>query len=126
MTSNKWHVLIVEDDEDGQEVVATLLRHLNISLDIAGNAAEAEQFLFHSNTNYNAAIIDLALPDKDGWQILSEILSHPKTANVPCIAVTAYHTSKLREDAIMAGFNAYFPKPIDGTGFMRQLETILQ
>jgi CheY-like chemotaxis protein len=126
MAPNKWHVLIVEDDEDGQEVVATLLRHLNISLDIAGNAAEAEQLLFHSNNSYNAAIIDLALPDKDGWQILSEILSHTKTADLPCIAVTAYHTSKLREDAIMAGFSAYFPKPIDGTGFMRQLETILQ
>lgn len=126
MTPNSWHVLIVEDDEDGQEVVATLLRHLNISLDIAANAAEAEQFLFQSGNTYSAAIIDLALPDKDGWQILSEILSNPKTANVPCVAVTAYHTSKLREDAIMAGFNAYFPKPIDGTGFMRQLERILQ
>jgi CheY-like chemotaxis protein len=126
MTSHKWHVLIVEDDEDGQEVVATLLRHLNISLDIAANAAEAERFLFQSNNSYNAAIIDLALPDKDGWQILSEILANPSTANIPCIAVTAFHTSKLREDAIMAGFNAYFPKPIDGTGFMRQLEVILQ
>ena len=126
MATNKWHVLVVEDDADGQEVVATLLRHLNISLDIASNAAEAEQFLFQSGAVYSAAIIDFALPDKDGWQILSEILADPRTANLPCIAVTAYHTSKLREDAILAGFKAYFPKPIDGTGFLRQLESILK
>src|SRR5262245_35619267 len=125
MANNKWHVLVVEDDADGQEVVATLLRHLNISLDIASDASEAERFLFQSDRTYSAAIIDLALPDKDGWEILSEVLADPRTANVPCIAVTAYHTSKLREDAIIAGFKAYFPKPIDGTGFMRQLESIL-
>ena len=66
MANSKWHVLVVEDDADGQEVVATLLRHLNISLDMASDAAEAEQFLFHSDNTYSAAIIDLALPDKDG------------------------------------------------------------
>ncbi len=125
MANHNWQVLVVEDDADGQEVVATLLRHLNITLDIAADAAEAEQFLFNSGKAYNAAIIDLALPDKDGWQILSEVLADPRTAELPCIAVTAYHTSKLRESAILAGFKAYFPKPLDGAGFLRQLEAIL-
>jgi len=125
MVTNNWHVLVVEDDADGQEVMASLLRHLNISIDMASDAAEAEQFLFHTGNVYNAAIIDLALPDKDGWQILSEVLADSRTSEMPCIAVTAYHTSKLREDAILAGFKSYFPKPIDGTGFLRALEGIL-
>ncbi len=125
MATKKWHILVVEDDSDGQEVMATLLSHLNISADIAADAAEAEQFLFKSGQAYDAAILDLALPDKDGWQILSEILGDSRTAELPCIAVTAYHTSKLREDAIVAGFKAYFPKPIDGTRFLRELEGIL-
>ena len=125
MAGNKWHVLVVEDDADGQELMATLLGHLNISADIAGNAAEAEQFLFQSGNTYNAAILDLALPDKDGWQILSEVLADSRTADLPCIAVTAYHTSKLREDAIIAGFKAYFSKPLDGTTFLRELESML-
>jgi CheY-like chemotaxis protein len=119
------HFLIVEDDSDGQELMATLLAHLNISADIASNAAEAEQLLFQSNKVYNAAIIDLALPDKDGWQILAAILEDSTIASLPCIAVTAHHTSKLREEAIVAGFKAYFPKPIDGTKFLRELENIL-
>ena len=125
MATNSWHILVVEDDADGQEVMSTLLGHLNISIDIASDAAEAEAFLFRSGKTYNAAVIDLALPDKDGWQILSEVLADPKTAELPCIAVTAYHTSKLREDAILAGFKAYFPKPIDGTTFLRELESVL-
>lgn len=125
MAQSKWQILVVEDDADGQEVMATLLGHLNINADIAADAAEAEHFLFHSGNVYNAAIIDLALPDKNGWQILAEILENPQTAKLPCIAVTAYHTSKLREDAIVAGFKAYFAKPIDGTRFLRELESIL-
>ena len=125
MVANNWHILVIEDDADGQEVMATLLGHLNISIDIAADAAEAEHFLFQSCTSYHAAIIDLALPDKDGWQILSEVLENPGTAELPCIAVTAYHTSKLREDAILAGFKAYFPKPLDGTSFLRELESVL-
>jgi len=125
MSKAGWHILVVEDDPDGQNVVATILEHVNISTDIAGNAAEAEEFLFQSGASYNAVIMDLALPDKDGWELLSEILANPNTANLPCIAVTAYHTSKLREDTLKAGFVAYFPKPIDSTAFMRRLDAVL-
>src|SRR5215470_738124 len=100
MTENNWAVLVVEDDADGQVVMADLMAHVGISIDVASDSAEAEQFLFQSGKTYNAAVIDLALPDKDGWQLLSEILENPETANMPCIAVTAYHNSKLREDAI--------------------------
>ncbi|MCC7209355.1 MAG: response regulator [Anaerolineae bacterium] len=125
MVQTDWRILVVEDDPDGQEVVATILEHLNIPLDVAGNSTEAEQFLFNGSTRYNAVIIDLALPDKDGWELLAEIQSVPNRANLPCIAVTAYHTSKLREEALKAGFVAYFAKPIDSTSFVRQLEAIL-
>lgn len=118
-------ILVVEDDPDGQIVVATMLERLNIPIDVAGDAAEAEQFLFQSGHGYRAIILDLALPDKDGWEILSQIQENANTADIPCIAVTAFHTSKLREDALTAGFTAYFSKPIDGTTFARQLEAIL-
>lgn len=125
MARNDWRILVVEDDPDGQEVVSTILEHLKIPIDVAGDAQEAEAFLFNSGNAYHAVILDLALPDKDGWTLLSEIRDNPATAEVPCIAVTAYHTSKLREEALIAGFNAYFPKPIETTSFLRSLESIL-
>src|SRR5579859_4511767 len=123
MAAKQLHILVVEDDADGQELMATLLQHMNVNVDIASDAFEAEKYLFQSDNTYDGAVIDLALPDKDGWQLLSEVLGEPRTENLPCIAVTAYHTSKLREQAILAGFRAYFPKPIDGTTFLRELET---
>jgi CheY-like chemotaxis protein len=94
-------------------------------VDTADNAEQATQLLFQKGNKYNAVIIDLALPGKDGWELLANIIEHPTTNQLPCIAVTAHHTSKLREDTIRAGFAAYFPKPIDGTALGRQLESLI-
>ena len=118
-------VLVVEDDPDGQEMIATMLQHLQFDVDTVDDAEEAAHVLFGSSNVYNAIIIDLALPGKDGWELLAEITDNSDTADIPCIAVTAHHTSKLREDTIHAGFVAYFPKPIDATALGRQLDALI-
>ena len=114
-------ILVVEDDVDGQEVLATILEYAGLAYDVAGETDTAEQFLFGSGNEYGVLVIDLALPVTDGWQFLKSVRANPNTATVPCVAVTAYHTSKLREEALVAGFDAYFPKPIDSTSFLREL-----
>lgn len=118
-------ILVVEDDPDGQEMVTTMLQHMRFDVDTADDGEQASQILADSGSDYNAVIIDLALPGKDGWEVLSEILGNPDTANIPCVAVTAFHNSKLREEALRAGFTAYFPKPIDGTQLGRELERLM-
>lgn len=122
---NDWKFLVVEDIPDSQEVVTAVLEHLNLSYDLAADAEQAEQFLFKLQVPYTAILIDLALPGKDGWELLSEIQQHPQTSSIPCIAITAYHSSKTREQALLAGFNAYFSKPLDTTAFARHLEALL-
>ncbi len=118
-------ILVVEDDPDGQVVVATMLEHLHLPVDVAGDAEQAEAMLFGSDQQYGVAIIDLALPGKDGWEFLNTIRSNPATRDLPCIAVTAYHTSKTREQALTAGFTGYFAKPLDTTSFSRELEKFI-
>jgi len=118
-------ILVVEDDPDGQEMITTVLQHMNFTVDTADDGEEASVMLFDSGNSYDAIIIDLALPGKDGWELLAEILSNPNTENLPCLAVTAFHNSKLREEALRAGFTAYFPKPIDSTNFGRELERLV-
>lgn len=119
------HILVVEDDPDGQEMLTTMLQHLQFSVDTVDDAEGASQQLFGNRNPYDAIIIDLALPGKDGWELLEEILNNPNTNTIPCIAVTAHHTSKLREDTIRAGFVAYFPKPLDATVLGRQLDSLI-
>jgi CheY-like chemotaxis protein len=121
----KQRILVVEDDPDGQAVVSHVLGYLNYPIDLADTVDEALWHLNQRGEQYRAAIIDLALPERDGWELLREIKNSPTTENLPCIAVTAFHSSKTREDALLAGFVAYFPKPIEATSFARQLEAIV-
>jgi CheY-like chemotaxis protein len=118
-------ILIVEDDPDGQALVSHIVDHLKLPHDVASDAEKAGQKLFQSGQQYRAVIIDLALPGKDGWTLLHEIRENPSTENLTCIAVTAFHTSKTREEALRLGFNAYFSKPLDATKMARELDALL-
>jgi CheY-like chemotaxis protein len=70
-------------------------------------------------------ITDLAMPRLDGWQTLARLRSNPSTAHIPVLAVTAYHSVSVAEDALAAGFDAYFAKPIDPATFVDSLAAII-
>src|SRR4051794_39260214 len=118
MPNQDWQILVVEDEPDGQVVVSRLLKFFNITADAFGSAEEALQAL--GSKHYQAAIIDLALPGMDGLSLVGEIRNNNETASLPCIAITAYHTSSVRQQTIDAGFDAYFSKPLDDTSFIRE------
>lgn len=118
-------ILIVEDDPDGQALVSHVIGHLNIPHEVVGDAEKALSKLFEEGQDFQAVIIDLALPGKDGWELLADIRNNPATAGLMCVAVTAFHTSKTREEALRIGFDAYFSKPLDATRFARELASLL-
>jgi CheY-like chemotaxis protein len=122
--SKQWRILVVEDDPDGRELVSAILAHLKFVVDVANDAEQAEELLFARPNSYDVVVIDLMLPGKDGWDLLNAINAHPQTTRLTCVAMTAYHSSKIREQALAAGFKAYFSKPIDAVAFSRALESI--
>ncbi len=115
-------VLLVEDDHYGSEVVVHMLNFHDIAVDVVGTAEEALNRL--ASHHYELAIFDLALPKMDGWQLLRAVQNDPQTAELPCVAITAFHDSVVAREAIMAGFVAYFPKPLQTT-FPNQLIQVL-
>lgn len=118
-------ILIVEDDPDGQALVSHVVGYLNIPHDVVDDAEAATEKLFSADTVYQAVIIDLQLPGKDGFELLADIRNNPTSENLMCIAVTAFHSAKIRDEALRSGFNAYFSKPLDASHFARELETLL-
>lgn len=118
------HILAVEDEPDGQEVLALLLTLADMQVDRAGTAEEALKKLHQSN-DYDAVVIDLALPGMDGFQLLGAIRTDDDLAHLPCVAITAYHDSGVRQEALAMGFDAYFPKPLDDRSFSDDLHQII-
>lgn len=124
MAMKDWNILVVEDEPDGQMVVAGILDYFNVSVDAVGNAEEALEALQHKP--YTGVVIDLALPGMDGLSLVKRIRSNASTSSLPCVAITAFHTSGVKREAIEAGFDAYLPKPIDDTGFIRELSQLIE
>lgn len=120
---SEQRILVVEDDPDGQELVIRLLSQVNMAVDAASTAEDAWTML--QQRPYTAAIVDLALPGQDGFQLLDLIRSEAATQPLPCIAVTAFHTPELRQQALQSGFDAYFPKPINRTLFLGAMDDLV-
>ena len=119
-----WNVMVVEDEEDSMELVQGLLQHHGISCFGAASGEEALQLL--ETERPSLIVIDLALPGIDGWGLLSHLKSNRATANIPRVAITAYHTAEVASRAIEKGFDAYFAKPLDATSFVRELQGIVE
>lgn len=117
-------ILIVEDEPDGQELVSRMLTVVGIPVEVAPDGEIAWSML--KAKSYRAAIVDLALPGMDGIELLRKIRSDIKLANLPCIAITAYHTPELKQQALAEGFDAYFSKPLDRTLFLGALDGVLE
>ena len=117
-------VLVIEDDPDGQELIARMLFRANIPVELTGTAEDALQLI--SIDEHAMAIIDLALPGMDGFQLLQEIRKADNTRDLHCIAVTAFHTPSLRQRVMEEGFNGYFAKPIDDRRFLSTIKEIFE
>ncbi|MGJ3237829.1 MAG: response regulator [Anaerolineae bacterium] len=108
--ADNWRVLVVEDEFDSIQMVSKILRHHGAEVHIARTGRECITMLEQLEPTF--IIMDLALPEMDGWETLSKIRENEKTAHLPVVAITAYHSVNVEEDAHDAGFDAYFPKPL--------------
>lgn len=116
-------ILVVEDDPDGQELIARMLFRAKIPVEVAGTAEDALQLL--SLDDHLAIVIDLALPGIDGFELLTQIRTHEDWMKLPCVAITAFHTPTLRQRVMQAGFDDYFPKPLDDTRFIKAMSALV-
>lgn len=124
MSVKNWNVLVIEDEADSMELVQGLLSHHGVNSVGATSGEEALELL--KRTTPTLIILDLALPGVDGWGVLKQVRSNRALSHVPCVAITAFHTPELAEQAIEAGFDAYFAKPIDSTSFVRELQALVE
>jgi two-component system, cell cycle response regulator DivK len=118
-----WNVLVIEDEPDGREVLREMLARGSINVEAVGSAEQGIDLLHRHH--YHAVIIDLMLPEMDGLQLIRMIRANPATARLPCIAVTAYHTSSVKKQALEMGFDGYFPKPLDRRTFIDEVRRLI-
>jgi signal transduction histidine kinase/ligand-binding sensor domain-containing protein/ActR/RegA family two-component response regulator len=113
-------VLYVEDNAANRRVVEHLLgRHEGITLHQATNAAEG--LALARTTRPDLVLLDLQLPDQDGYSLLRQIREESGLGSVPVVAVTAFAMPMDMQRAMAEGFVDHVAKPIDLADFDRMI-----
>jgi signal transduction histidine kinase/CheY-like chemotaxis protein len=104
-------VLVVEDDLINQEFLKVLLERSGLRVDVAGTGAQA--LLAVRSIRYELILMDLRMPEMDGFQATREIRALPEHRETPIIALTADVFEEDRRRCLEAGMNAHLGKPVE-------------
>ncbi|MBN2723112.1 MAG: response regulator [Deltaproteobacteria bacterium] len=119
-------VLIVEDNITNQKVLTAALEKSGLNCTVVSNGKEAIKIL--SEENFNLVLMDVQMPEMDGYQatrIIRDIHSSVLLHEIPIIAMTAGASEKDREKCLESGMNDYLSKPIDLEKFRRKILRLL-
>jgi len=110
-------VLVVEDDVRNVFALSSILEPTGIRVEIARNGREALDALARADGGASPAIdlvlMDIMMPEMDGYAAMREIRSRPEWRRLPIIALTAKAMKDDQEKCLAAGANDYIAKPLD-------------
>ena len=119
----KSNILIIEDNEQNMYMLSYLLEKSNYKILKAFNGLDGLR-MAHEN-NPEIILIDIQLPDMDGYEICNKLRHNGLPKNTTIIAVTSYAMGGDKEKAIEAGADGYLEKPINPDTFVKQMESII-
>ena len=123
-------IVIVEDDDDGREVLGIILRGAQVQLQSFARAAQAYEYLAHvpEHERPDALISDIAMPGEDGYSFIRRVRELEGGENRPhltALALTSFGRVEDRVRALKAGFDAHVAKPVDPDRVLRTLAQVL-
>jgi CheY-like chemotaxis protein len=107
----KKRVLIVEDNMDTYELVHFVLEKNNFETFLAVNGRDGVNAAIKQKPDL--IIMDLSMPEMDGWTATGLIKRDPQTLSIPLVALTAHALPGDRQRAMDAGCDEYLTKPMD-------------
>jgi CheY-like chemotaxis protein len=120
----KEKILVADDSPGGRELVRTILEQGGYQVLEASNGAEALESAreFHPDL----IILDLHMPQLDGFGVIRQLRSEEGFAATPVMALTASAMRGDRERAMEAGFTGYLTKPIRPSALRVEVERLLK
>lgn len=104
-------VLIVDDNEDGAEMLSIILSQKGYDMRVAHDAPSALELA--ESFRPGTAFIDIGLPVMDGYELAARLRAMPALSGIRLIALTGYGQEGDRRRAIEAGFDQHLVKPVD-------------
>ena len=123
--SNSYQVLYIEDNPTNLRLVEKILgKRADIRLLTAVSGHDGLEII--RQQTLSLILLDINLPDMDGFQVLQTLKNNSNTRNIPVIAITANAMARDIEHGLSAGFSSYLTKPLDVAQFIETVEQTLQ
>jgi CheY-like chemotaxis protein/anti-sigma regulatory factor (Ser/Thr protein kinase) len=105
-------VLVVDDDDDARELIATVLKEADAIVETSGSAREALETF--ASFGPDVLVSDIGMADEDGFSLIRRIRALPAAdgGNVPALALTAFARAEDSAHALAAGFTRHVGKPV--------------
>ncbi len=116
-------ILLVEDNEDARHALLTVLRHYGFRTFAAADGLEGMSVA--AEVQPDAAVIDIGLPQYDGFEVARQLRAGPGGERIFLVALTGYSSSEARRKATDAGFDEFLIKPVSPTGLADLIDSRL-
>ena len=121
---NDKKVLIIDDDSRNIFALSAVLKAKKFQCVSALNAGAGLQIL-SNNTDIGIVLMDMMMPEMDGYEAIDRMKKNEKTKKIPVIAITAQAMTGDREKCIEAGADGYISKPVDVDELMNLLNQLI-
>ena len=119
---SKGRILIVEDNMDNYQLVRFILERAGYDVFLAVNGRDGVTAARLQKPDL--ILMDLGLPEMDGWIATEKLKSDEATKSIPLYALTAHTLPAERKRALLAGCDGYVSKPIHMQGFLEVVEGV--
>jgi two-component system cell cycle response regulator DivK len=117
-------ILIAEDYDDNRELLRLMLEGAGYNV---RETRDGRELLEAARSEpFDLVLIDLSMPNLDGFGALRELRADKRTLSLPCVAVTAFAGEQDRLRAFAAGFDAYVAKPFRSRELLEAVERLLK
>jgi two-component system, cell cycle response regulator DivK len=117
-------ILLVEDNEMNRDMLSRRLLRKGYEVVMAVDGHQAVAMA--SSERPDLILMDMSLPDLDGWEATRQIKAASETSTIPVIALTAHAMSGDRDKALAAGCDDYDTKPIDLPRLLGKMTSALE
>jgi len=121
---NKKLILIIDDEPYNIFALKLVLKSKGYAVLSSASLAEGLEIL-HQHKNINIVLMDMMMPEIDGYEAIQLIRNSSLLGKIPVIAVTAQAMSGDREKCLEAGAQSYVSKPIDVDKLMGEIERLI-
>ncbi|MCP3957902.1 MAG: response regulator [bacterium] len=118
--TSRARVLVAEDNRVNQMVAEAMLDKLGYRVDVVANGLEVLDAL--ERAPYDLVLMDLQMPEMDGYRASAEIRQRSELDGIPIVAMTAHAMASDREKCLSAGMNDYVSKPVQAEVLGKVLE----